>query len=159
MRAPVTRELAVVAYSHGQVRKIGNVLDSRPQARPLSRPLSRPQSRPLLRLSRRELLACVPLVIAACAESAPVARAKPVTHTVRMEGTQFQPGTLVVNRGDSITWINADPFPHTATSEAGGFDSGELAPGASWTYEATAPGEFPYVCTLHPTMTGTLRVM
>jgi plastocyanin len=52
--------------------------------------------------------------------------------------------------------VNRDPFPHTATSAK--FDSKDIAPGASWTFTAKAPGELPYVCTLHPTMKGTLRV-
>jgi plastocyanin len=52
--------------------------------------------------------------------------------------------------------VNRDPFPHTATAEA--FDSKVIAAGSSWTYPPKTPGEFPYVCTLHPTMKGTLRV-
>ena len=38
------------------------------------------------------------------------------------------------------------------------FDSGEIAPGKTWKYTAKKPGKFPYVCTLHPTMKGTLVV-
>jgi plastocyanin len=82
----------------------------------------------------------------------------PTTHTVRIEGTRFQPEVLTVKVGDSIEWVNKDPFPHTATSRAGSFDSGEIGPGKSWTYTARAKGEFPYICTLHPTMRAMLRV-
>jgi plastocyanin len=49
-------------------------------------------------------------------------------------------------------------FPHTATSKAGGFDSGVIMSGKSWTLTAKKKGSFPYVCVLHPTMKGTLRV-
>ena len=58
--------------------------------------------------------------------------------------------------GDAVVWGNKDPFPHTATSRA--FDSKSIAAGGSWTYTAKARGEFPYVCSLHPTMKGILRV-
>jgi len=81
---------------------------------------------------------------------------RPATHTVVMEAVAFQPGALTVKVGDAVVWVNRDPFPHTATSAK--FDSKDIAPGASWTFTAKAPGELPYVCTLHPTMKGTLRV-
>jgi plastocyanin len=55
-------------------------------------------------------------------------------------------------------WTNRDSFPHTATSQAGGFDSDEIAAGRSWTYTAATAGEFTYLCTLHRGMKGTLRV-
>jgi plastocyanin len=83
---------------------------------------------------------------------------KPTTHTVVMEASRFEPETLSVKAGDRITWVNKDPFPHTATS-AGHFDSTAIQPDQSWTFTAKAKGEFAYVCSFHPlTMTGTLRV-
>ena len=57
-----------------------------------------------------------------------------------------------------MVWVNKDPFPHTATSKAGGFDSGEIAAAKSWKFVAAKTGEFEYICTLHPTMKGKLRV-
>ena len=84
--------------------------------------------------------------------------AKPVTHTVTIEGTAFSPPALTINRGDSVVWVNKDPYPHTATSKTGGFDSGEIRPGKSWRYTARTVGEFAYVCTIHPSMKGSLRV-
>jgi plastocyanin len=73
-----------------------------------------------------------------------------------MEAVSFQPAELTLRLGESITWRNADPFPHTATGPA--FDSTSIAAGASWTYRPRVRGEFPYVCTLHPTMRAILRV-
>ena len=83
---------------------------------------------------------------------------KAATHTVAIDGTDFQPALLTVKVGDSVTWVNKDPFPHTATSIAGGFDSHEIAPGKSWKYTATKKGEFAYICNFHPTMKATLKV-
>lgn len=93
-------------------------------------------------------------VAAADAPKAP----KETAHSVAIDGTSFQPATLTVKVGDSVTWINKDPFPHTVTSTAGGFDSRDIAPGKSWKYTATKKGEFAYVCVLHPTMKATLKV-
>ena len=107
----------------------------------------------------------VPFVVVALGllscSSNPVAAAeapKLATHTVTMEGTSFQPVMLTVKLGDSIVWVNKDPFPHTATSEAGGFDSGVIQPDKSWTYTPKRKGKFPYICTLHTTMKAVLRV-
>jgi plastocyanin len=96
-----------------------------------------------------------------CASMGPAAAAdvpKATTHTLAIDGTNFQPAALTVKVGDSVVWVNKDPFPHTVTSAAGGFDSHEIAPGKSWKYTATKKGEFPYVCIFHPTMKATLRV-
>jgi plastocyanin len=82
--------------------------------------------------------------------------AGPAAHTVVMEAVSFQPAELTLRLGESVTWRNADPFPHTATGAA--FDSKSMAGGASWTYRPQARGELPYVCTLHPTMKAILRV-
>ena len=79
-------------------------------------------------------------------------------HTVIIEGLSFKPQVLVVHRGDRITWINRDPFPHTVTSTTGKFDSHEIAADGSWTYVARKGGEYDYVCTLHLTMKGKIEV-
>jgi len=83
---------------------------------------------------------------------------KPAKHTATIEAVQFQPATIEVKRGDSIVWINKDPFPHSVTSASGRFDSKQIQPGESWTYKAQQPGNVPYVCTLHPTMKAALHV-
>lgn len=71
---------------------------------------------------------------------------------------RFSPQILTVHRGDRITWINRDPFPHTVTATDGKFDSHPISPDTSWTYVAAKTGEYDYVCTLHVTMKGRLLV-
>jgi plastocyanin len=87
-----------------------------------------------------------------------VAARKPATHTVTIDASRFQPDTMTVMAGDTVVWRNEDLVAHTATSKAGAFDSGLIAPGKSWTYKPKRAGDFSYTCTYHPTMTGTLRV-
>lgn len=101
------------------------------------------------------VLVCAAAILSSSAEARDAAPA--VRHTVIMEGTQYEPATLTVKRGETVVWINKDPFPHTVTTP-GVFDSHSIAVGKSWKYKARRAGEFPYVCTLHPTMKGTLRV-
>jgi plastocyanin len=80
------------------------------------------------------------------------------THTVVIEGTSFQPARLTVSAGDTVVWINRDPFPHTATSTTGVFDSGTIAPDKMWKYKFVKKGALDYICTLHPTMKARLTV-
>jgi plastocyanin len=83
---------------------------------------------------------------------------EPKTHTVIIEEMRFRPERLTVTRGDTIVWVNKDLVPHTATSEAGRFDSQTIETAKSWRFTATEKGEFPYVCTFHPTMKAMLNV-
>lgn len=83
---------------------------------------------------------------------------EPVEHTVIIEATSFRPATLAVRPGDTVIWQNDDMFPHTATSAAGGFDSGAIAPGGSWRHTVGQQRrDLAYVCVYHPTMRGVLR--
>jgi len=101
------------------------------------------------------IVACVGLLAAGRAATA---SRTPAKQAVTVEAVAFQPADLTVNVGDTVVWTNKDPFPHTVTSKNGAFDSKELAADKTWTYRAQKKGDYPYVCTLHPTMTGTLRV-
>ncbi len=79
-------------------------------------------------------------------------------HTVSIEGMRFEPPRLTIRRGDGVAWINKDLFAHTVT-DAGAFDSGEIQANATWKLIARSAGEFPYSCSLHPTMKGVLVVL
>jgi plastocyanin len=77
---------------------------------------------------------------------------------VTMDAVGFSPEQLIVKVGETVTWTNKDPFPHNVTSSTGAFRSGDIAPDAQWTLRVTEAGRFPYTCTLHPGMNGTLIV-
>ena len=97
------------------------------------------------------------LVTAALGIVAAAADRAGATHEVVIQAVQFAPATLKVKRGDVVVWTNRDPFPHTATA-AGVFDSKSIAEGKSWRWRADRAGTIAYVCSLHPTMKGTLEV-
>jgi plastocyanin len=78
----------------------------------------------------------------------------PVTHTVTIDATRYQPARLAVHVGDTVVWVNKDLIPHTATARGGAFDSAVVAAGASWRFTVKAKGATDYGCTFHPTMTG-----
>lgn len=66
--------------------------------------------------------------------------------------------TLRVPPGTVVRWVNRDPVAHTATSDAGLWDSDLIGPGETWEREFTEPGRYEYHCTPHPFMSGTVVV-
>jgi plastocyanin len=64
---------------------------------------------------------------------------------------QVAPGTVVI-------WLNEDPLVHTVTADDGRFDSGDIAPGASWAHRFDSPGSFAIHCAPHPFMRATIVV-
>ena len=65
---------------------------------------------------------------------------------------------MTVNVGDTVTWTNNGPTPHSATSSSGVFDTGIMDAGQSGSHTFTEAGTFAYICTPHPNMHGTVVV-
>ena len=78
--------------------------------------------------------------------------------SVAISGFSFQPASLEVAAGTTVTWENEDGAPHTATSSDGTFDSGRLSTGYTFEWTFDTAGSFAYACAIHPSMTGTIVV-
>ena len=75
----------------------------------------------------------------------------------------WSPNPVQVSAGTTITWTNDDSQPHAVNSgenatPTGLFDSGIMAPAATFEHTFTEAGEVPYFCILHPNMVGTVSV-
>ena len=70
----------------------------------------------------------------------------------------FSPGSITINVGDTVTWVNNGPTPHSATSSSGAFDTGIFPAGESRSHTFNEAGTFSYICTPHPNMRGTVVV-
>ncbi len=80
----------------------------------------------------------------------------------------YEPTELSVKKGETVTVVNNDNAPHTATNgndasdpnSAQSFDTSLILPGASGTIDTSTmeAGDYPYYCTVHPFMKGTLTV-
>jgi LPXTG-motif cell wall-anchored protein len=77
---------------------------------------------------------------------------------VTISDFQFAPASVTVNVGDTVTWTNNGPTPHSATSSAGVFDTGIMDAGQSGSHTFAEAGTFAYICTPHPNMHGTIVV-
>lgn len=80
------------------------------------------------------------------------------TVTVDMKNIAFSPNSVTVKVGQTVKWVNQDTVAHNVTAQSGAFKSTNFGPGGSFTFKATKPGTFGYVCTIHPGMNGTLIV-
>lgn len=96
---------------------------------------------------------CLVFAILGLSESARAA-----TTTVRMFNTTFQPNTVNINVGDTVTWQNDDFLFHTTTSSTPLWDSGPLSQGQTFSFTFNSAGTFAYVCTIHFGMSGTVNV-
>ena len=69
------------------------------------------------------------------------------------------PATSTVSKGTTVKWTNNDAIAHTVTSDDGTtFNSGNLAPGASFSFKTNASGTIAYHCNYHSNMHGSLVV-
>jgi len=120
------------------------------------------------------LVVCIAL--SGCVSKSPLS-ANPVTPTttpIELPGTgptitiqnlAFTPATITVPRGTIVTWMNQDSVNHLIVSDAQGsvaqgalFTSSSLPKGAGYSFKFNNPGTFPYHCSIHPSMKGTVIV-
>ena len=80
-------------------------------------------------------------------------------HVVEITGLAFVPESIEVSAGDTVTWVNRDIVPHTATSVDGSWDTGVLSQNASKNIVVTQDMTAAYVCRFHLNMTGTIALV
>jgi len=89
----------------------------------------------------------------------------PMTRVAKVEGPQvtidnfaFNPATLTIPAGTTVTWTNQDDMLHTVTAANRLFSSKGLETGDVYSHTFTTPGTYTYFCSLHPRMTATIIV-
>jgi len=79
--------------------------------------------------------------------------------TIEIKDFMFNPTTITVKSGETVTWINRDDEPHTVVSVGKKFQkSSALDTDQEFTVTVTEPGTYEYFCSVHPKMTGTIVV-
>jgi len=79
-------------------------------------------------------------------------------YSIAIQNYAFNPSTLTIPKGVTVTWKNYDPVQHTVTSNSGIFSSPLLSTGDTYTYQFNNTGSFSYHCSIHTYMTGTIVV-
>jgi plastocyanin len=78
--------------------------------------------------------------------------------TVQIDNFAFTPATLTVTAGTTVTWKNEDDSPHRIGDKDGTFRSAALDTDDAFSHTFATPGEYPYICTIHPYMVGKIIV-
>jgi plastocyanin len=87
--------------------------------------------------------------------SAPSEAAAP---EIKIDNFTFGPAQVKVPAGTTVTWINRDDIPHTVVNTDKAFKSKVLDTDDRFSFTFTKAGTFPYFCSIHPKMTGTVVV-
>ena len=77
---------------------------------------------------------------------------------VKIANFTFDPPTLTVKAGTTVTWVNADDIPHLVTEKDGKFHSSALDTNDKFSQTFSAAGTVEYYCAIHPKMTGKIVV-
>jgi plastocyanin len=84
---------------------------------------------------------------------------KAASASVTMGDLFFSPTSVSIAVGDTVTWNNTGQAPHNATADDGSFSTATIDNGESTSHTFTEAGTFSYICTIHPNMKGTVRVL
>lgn len=117
--------------------------------------------RSLFRSTPRRAAAVIVLAAGAAAvlpTLSAVAAAPAKTVTVDIAKFTYGPKDLTITPGTKVVWTNKDETPHTVTSNDKTFASKGLDTDDKYEHTFAAPGDFDYICTVHPFMTGTVHV-
>ena len=93
------------------------------------------------------LIAALVFVLAGCSQSDEAAQPVRTTEVLMPKSYRFDPKTIEVDAGATVTWRNEDNFTHSVEVE--GRDDMKVEPGESVSVTFAKPGTYDYVCTLH----------
>ena len=75
---------------------------------------------------------------------------------VTMHANKFLPRTVTINTGDKVTWVNDDDVAHNAVGD--GWSTPILQQYDQDSVRFNRAGTYRYICSIHPSMTGTVVV-
>lgn len=80
------------------------------------------------------------------------------TNAETLGNRAFAPDEVSVDAGTTVVWTNTDSVAHTTTADGNAWNSGIVSPGGRFSVKFQTAGTFPYHCTIHPGMVGTVVV-
>jgi len=113
--------------------------------------------------SRHILLSVVAALSAAALaagshQSAMAAQVRPTEHIIEIKKFRFVPNVLQIRAGDTVTWINRDIAPHTATGKNKSWDTGAIKKDDSVSLTISPEMALAYFCRFHPGMTAIIEI-
>lgn len=98
------------------------------------------------------------LLLSAASSRSSAKTPQPATAEVKVDNFSFGPATLTVAVGTTVTWTNRDDIPHTVVSTEKVFKSKVLDTDEKFSFTFDKAGTYPYFCSIHPKMTGSVVV-
>ena len=108
------------------------------------------------RSSRRLARFAALLLVALLAWASSPARAD--TYVVELSNFAVEPQALTIRAGDTVEW-RITSGRHSSTAKDHAWDSGEMTEGVTFAQRFDVPGVYPYFCTPHDFMRGTITVL
>ena len=97
-------------------------------------------------------------LIASCYKSKNSYNSTPGTSKITITSSAYSPASLTVVSGSTVTWTNSDNMAHTVTTEDGNINSGDIAPGSSFSKAFMASGTYNYHDAHNTALTGVVIV-
>ncbi|MDQ2917020.1 MAG: cupredoxin family copper-binding protein [Pseudomonadota bacterium] len=104
------------------------------------------------------LLASIPGVAFVAPAIFAAAATAPPAVDIGISKFAYEPKEITIAPGTRIVWTNHDETPHTVTSNDRSFASKGLDTDDKFEHDFASEGDFSYICTVHPFMTGVVRV-
>ena len=112
----------------------------------------------LLKSYRLWLAAAGVLLLGGSGLSGPSVAQTAAPTRIVVKNFMFQPTSLTVKVGSTVTWTNMDEEPHTVVSTSGLFRSNGLDTKDSFSFKFDKAGTYTFVCSIHPQMVGKIIV-
>jgi plastocyanin len=114
----------------------------------------------LSRATVHSLRACAAVAVVVCAAFVPAIHATAAAPTVELDISKFAfaPKEVTIAPGTKVVWTNRDEAPHTVTSNDKSFNSKGMDTDDKFEHLFASEGDFSYICTVHPFMTGVVHV-
>ena len=77
---------------------------------------------------------------------------------VIMTNRSYDPQQVTIKVGDTVIWVNQDAPKHDVVADNGEFKSDLFDKGDTFSFTFTKAGTYPYHCSIHPGMVGTVVV-
>ena len=100
----------------------------------------------------------VALLLSAASAGSSAKAPQPTSAEVKVDNFSFGPASLTVAVGTTVTWTNRDDIPHTVVSTDKVFKSKVLDTDEKFSFTFDKAGTYPYFCSVHPKMTGSVVV-
>ena len=105
-------------------------------------------------------ISAVLLLAQGCSKSSsPTSPSPPPANSVSIVDFAFNPTSITVDSGVTVTWTNNGAVTHTVTSDSSGlFNSNNITPGGTYSHAFMSKGTFGYHCSIHTQMKASVTV-